>query len=331
MIQVTNAPRFIFKYNGSETHYINGINTVDPTDPASLNNNLVFTWEVENPCYNDDTLVYVTFDIYHNDTLIDNNTIGNYLTNTNIPGSYTEFWNTSIAFPFEYGGVANHTTVNTLTRYNKASANATGSYQNHFPYSTFFAGGSSFDDVYLHFLANNVYTQTVRPFRIPGEYKIIYTIYSTSNTDAYAYPYFNGTEDKIIGGYNSLVSSAIKSMLAMDSIMITVDGQAVSVVMTPEAPTAAPMTPIYNDQPTLKIYPNPTSNEVNAEIVGLTGETTIQIVNLTGSVLASEKVNIPATATYTYRSSAANLAPGIYFMYIINDNATLSKKLVVKR
>ena len=329
-VQVTNAPRFIFKYQGNETHYINGIETVNPDDPTTLNNNLVFTWEVENPCYNDDTLVYVTFDIYHNDTLINNNTIGNYLTNTNIPGSYTEFWNTSIAFPFEYGGAGHHTTVTTLTRYNKAQGGAIESYDNHFPNSTFFAGGSTFDDVYLHFLANNVYTQTVRPFRIPGEYKIIYTIYSTSNTNTYAYPYYNGTDDNIIGGYNSLVASAIKSLLAQDSIMITVDGYAV-VTLPVEAPALAPTTPIYAEQPTLKIYPNPTSSEVNAEIVGLTGETTIQIVNLTGSVLASEKVNIPATGTYTYRSTAANLAPGIYFMYIINDNATLSKKLVVKR
>jgi hypothetical protein len=133
-----------------------------------------------------------------------------------------------------------------------------------------------------------------------------------------------------IGGYNSLVASAIKTFLAQDSIMITVDGYAAP-TMPIETPALAPTTPIYVEQPTLKIYPNPTSSEVNAEIVGLTGETTIQIVNLTGSVLASEKVNIPATATYTYRSTAANLAPGIYFMYIINDNATLSKKLVVKR
>ena len=91
------------------------------------------------------------------------------------------------------------------------------------------------------------------------------------------------------------------------------------------------MTPSYEDNATLNIYPNPTSEEINAEINGITGETTIQIVNLTGSVLSTDKINIPATGKYLYRSTAKNLAPGVYFMYIINDNATLSKKLVVRR
>jgi len=328
-VQVTDAPRFVFKYGGVETHYINGIETIDPSD-ATSDVDLVYTWEVENPCYNEDTLVYVTFDIYHNDTLIDNNTIGNYLTNTNIPGSYTQFWNTSIDYTFLYGSATANNPQSSLTYYNTAQGGETSTYDNHFPYSRIFAGGSTFDDVYLHFLANNVYTQTVRPFRIPGEYKIIYTIYSTSNVDVYNYPYFNGDTSRIIGGYNSLVATAIKNLLAQDSIMITVTGEAVS-ALAEETPELAPTTPINAEQPTLKIYPNPTSSELNAEIEGLTGETTIQIVNLTGAVVSTDKVNIPATGKYIYRSTASNLAPGIYFMYIINDNATLSKKLVVKR
>ncbi|MCR4964246.1 MAG: T9SS type A sorting domain-containing protein [Bacteroidales bacterium] len=331
-VQVTDAPRFVFKYGGVETHIINDVDIVDPADPATLNNDLVFTWEVENPCYNEDTLVYVTFDIYHEDTLISNTTIGQYLTNTNIPGTYNQFWNTSIGYAFEYGSSYSHTTQSSLTYYQTAQGGATSTYDNHFPYSRIFAGGSTFDDVYLHFLADNVYTQTVRPFRIPGEYKIVYQIYSTSNVDVYNYPYMNQEDStsRIIGGYNSIVSTAIRSLLAQDSIYINVYDMA-PLASTVETPTMAPMTQFNDDQPTLKIYPNPTSSEVNAEIEGLTGETTIQIVNLTGSVVSTDKVNIPASGKYLYRSTASDLAPGIYFMYIINDNATLSKKLVVKR
>ncbi|MBO4489513.1 MAG: T9SS type A sorting domain-containing protein [Bacteroidales bacterium] len=340
-VQVTNNPRFTFKYQGDETHFIDGISTVDPADPSTLNNNLVYTWEIANPCYNEDELVYVTFDIYHNDTLIDNNKIGDYLTNAAIPGSQHEFWNSSIEYSYEYGSAISHSTQSPMTRYNKAQSAATSgvalSYDNHFPYTKVF-GSSTFDDYYLHFMASNVYTQTIRPFRIPGEYKIVYRLYATSNADIHGYPYYSDEIDATLypnqsrptGGYNSIVASATQTLLTMDSLQITVEGLLAETAPI-ETPSLAPSTPVYDEQPTLTIYPNPTSNEVNAEIEGLTGETTIQIVNLTGSVLASEKVNIPASAKYTYRSSAANLAPGIYFMYIINDNATLSKKLVVKR
>ena len=336
-VQVTNSPRFIFKYEGVETHYIDGINTVDVNDPASLNNNLVYTWEVYNPCFEEDTLVYVTFDIYHNDTLIDNNRIGDYLTNAAIPNSYNEFWNTSIEFSYEYGSAISHTTSTPLTRYNKAQAGTTNQYDNHFPYTKVY-GSATFDDFYLHFLADNVYTQTIRPFRIAGDYKIIYKLYATSNTNTHNYPYYSESIDaneyqnqsRIIGGWNSLVASATQTLLNVDSIMISVVGED-SGNMDVNPPAPAPMTPSYEDNATLNIYPNPTSEEINAEISGITGETTIQIVNLTGSVLSTDKVNIPATGKYLYRSTAKNLAPGVYFMYIINDNATLSKKLVVRR
>lgn len=336
-VQVTNSPRFIFKYQGVETHYIDGVETNDPNDPTVLNNNLVYTWEVYNPCFNEDTLVYVTFDIYHNDTLIDNNTIGNYLTNAAIPNSYNEFWNTSIEFSYQYGSAISHTTSSPLTRYNKAQAGVTNQYDNHFPYTKVY-GSATFDDFYLHFLADNVYTQTIRPFRLPGEYKIIYRLYATSNTNTHGYPYYSESIDasqyanqsRIIGGWNSLVEGAIQTLLNIDSIMITVTGEDYSGA-TADNPAPAPMTPTYGDDATLNIYPNPTTDDINAEITGITGETTIQIVNLTGSVLSTDKVNIPATGKYLYLSSAKNLAPGVYFMYIINDSATLSKKLVVRR
>ena len=302
-----------------------------------MNNNLVYTWEVYNPCFNEDTLVYVTFDIYHNDTLIDNNTIGNYLTNAAIPNSYNEFWNTSIEFSYQYGSAISHTTSSPLTRYNKAQAGVTNQYDNHFPYTKVY-GSATFDDFYLHFLADNVYTQTIRPFRLPGEYKIIYRLYATSNTNTHGYPYYSESIDasqyanqsRIIGGWNSLVEGAIQTLLNIDSIMITVTGEDYSGAVA-DNPAPAPMTPTYGDDATLNIYPNPTTDDINAEITGITGETTIQIVNLTGSVLSTDKVNIPATGKYLYRSSAKNLAPGVYFMYIINDSATLSKKLVVRR
>ncbi len=337
-VQVTNSPRFIFKYAGNETHYIDGIETLDPNDPSALNNNLVYTWEVFNPCFNDDTLVYVTFDIYHNDTLIDNATIGDYLSNAQLSGNYNEFWNTSIEFSFEYGSAITHNTQSPITRYNKAQAGATTTYDNHFPYSTIFASSNTYDDFYLHFLADNVYTQTIRPFRIPGEYKIIYKLYATSNTNTSNYVYYSEsidadeypTQSRIIGGYNALVASAIQTLLATDSLMITVEGENTSSIAIVE-PTIAPVTPTNTDEPTMNIYPNPTASDFTVEINGLTGETTIQIVNLTGSVLSADKVNIPATSKYVYRNSAENLAPGVYFMYIINDNATLSKKLVVRK
>lgn len=317
-IKVTDKPRFIFKDAANvETHFIDGVET--------NNGNTRYSWQVYNPCYNEDTLVYVTFDIYFNGELIADDQIGEYITNQALNSH--QYWNTSDSINWTYyTGTPMHYT----TYFASAQAGVSSTYANHYPNSNLNMSSGIYDDFYLHFLADRPVYKTIRPFRRAGEYKIVYKLWETSNVDRYASYYNNGTDNMYVGGYNAMIASAIRDIIAMDSITITVTGDDAS-VFTPVAPVVAPQSQANASEPVVKVYPNPAIDEVNAEIKGIAGNTTIQIVNLAGKVVAEEVVNIPANGIYKYTRTVNEFTPGVYFMYIKNETATLSKKLVVTK
>lgn len=318
-IKVTDKPRFIFKdENGVVTHFIDGVET-NGTDTH-------YSWQVFNPCYNEDTLVYVTFDIYHDGQLIPDDQIGQYITNY-VVNSH-QYWNTCDSINWLY---YTGTPMHYVTYYATAQSGISSTYANHYPNSNLNMSSGIYDDFYLHFLADREVFKTIRPFRQPGTYTIVYRLWETSNVDRYASYYQNDAhENRYVGGYNAMISSAIRDVLVIDSITITVTGDAL-VPSTDVAPALAPQSTTNASEPVVKLYPNPAVNEVNAEIKGIAGNTTIQVVNLAGKVVAEEVVNIPATGSYKYTRTVNEFTPGVYFIYIKNESATLSKKLVITK
>lgn len=319
-IKVTDKPRFIFKdEDGVVTHLIDGVETND--------GNTHYSWQVYNPCYIEDTLVFVTFDIYHDGVLIPDDSLGMYITNQAI--NTHQFWNTSDSINWTYyTGVPMHY----VTYYATAQSGVSSMYANHYPNSNLNMSSGIYDDFYLHFLGDREVFKTIRPFRRSGTYTIVYTLWETSNVDRYASLYNDedSHENRYVGGFNAMISSAIRDILVVDSIRIVVTGED----MVPShavAPAVAPITGTNASEPVVKLYPNPAVNEVNAEIKGITGNTTIQVVNLAGKVVAEEVVDIPAIGTYKYTRSVNEFTPGVYFIYIKNENATLSKKLVITK
>lgn len=319
-VVVTGKPHFIFTHNGVETHEFDA-NTAD----AQTN----YTWMVSNPCeYNPDELVFVNFDIYFNGELIADDSIGLYITED---GTMTNRYVTRDSINWNaFSG----TPMNTTCYYNYAQSNmTTGYYQsNHYPAGNYgFSGNTKYDDLYLHFLAERPVYKTVNKFRRAGEYKIVYTLIATSNSHPNGHEYNNGTTTPaVIGGYDAVVSSAVYTTLATDVITINVEGED---YMTP-APAAAPAPALAEvDGPTMTLYPNPATaaNTVKAHIKGIAGDTKVQVVNIAGKVLAEDAVTIPAAADYVYSREINNLAPGIYFIYVKGENATISRKLVVTK
>lgn len=321
-VRVSDKPGFIFKhYSNTPIHQFNS-----SVDSAHTH----FTWELNDQCdmYSGNR-VFVTFDIYHNGRLIPNDSLPFYIApefsdvNDNMSSFSTSDW---IQWEDAWGNILSSTS------YYKFSQ--TGPYYeaNHYPASSFdFAHTLKFDYVFLHFLNHRPVTKTINRFLVPGEYTFHYKLY-TLNTQYNDYPaekYRNADGSlRMIGGQNSTTHITDVTLLNEDKLVINVSSNMAGeteettgiedVVVTEE--TAASMV----------VYPNPATTQVNARINGVNGETAIRIVNIAGQVVAQDNVVIDVPE-YVYRREISNLTPGVYFMYVEGQNATLNKKFVITK
>lgn len=305
-VRVTTKPTFKFMtVAGVETHDIN----------SSLSNTTTaFKWTVDDKCYaNSDEKVYVTFDIYHNGTLIPDAEISNYLTNATYSDMYGSYsWNTS-----QYVEYLSHTYSNLsdIAYYT--------SMQNHYPTGVFSETDYDITWYYLHFLTSRNVTNTFSQFIQEGDYEIHYYLHKTDGTNI-EYRYRNGGTSLPIGGRSDDGSYEV---LAHDVFTIHVtDGSTVAENEAPEMPIVEPIA----DEPTLKLYPNPTSENVNVRIEGVNGQTSIRIQTLTGKTVASRSINI-ANKMAVESFDVSELTPGVYVLQIVNDEAVISRKLVITK
>ncbi len=321
-VVVDGNPRFVFTHNGVQTYEFDATTA---TSTVASENEVEYTWMVDNVCgYYPDTLVFVSFDIYHNGTLIEDANIGDYIvTQTNGMNTYVTsneiHWTTYSGQP-----------QSSVMYYNYARSNdAVSDYlnSNHFPVSKM-GHDEQFDCFYLHFMDNRPITMTINGFRQPGEYRIEYRLISTSNVNWLNHTY--GAENKRIGSNNAVLSSSILDTLSYDAIVINVTGA--NVASNAPAVTPAPATVESSDAPTMEVYPNPaqTTAQVNALIRGIQGKTVVSIVNLAGKVVETETISI-ATPEYLYKRDLNKLVPGVYFIYVQGENAKVSRKLVITK
>ena len=334
-IAATDAPRFIFKdVNGTVTHRL-----PDATTSADLANKFNYTWMISAPCTNGNDLVFVTFDFYHNDQLIPNDSIGVYFKEEEqgMGVNYQKWMSTDYIEWLTYDLHA----MNAETHYDYAQANfgSTLNEGNHFPYKNLAGGNFIYDDVFLHFLNNREVSKTISPALRSGEYKIIYRLYSTDNYNLHGDLYYNpdttnaaGNHNFMIGGHNSIASGSHLTELVVDTLKFTVTGE--DLHYTPSPAVDPEPEPIFNntaDEPTLKVYPNPTSGDVYANIEGFEGAAVVRIVTLAGKVVSEETISTTKNASFIYSRTTADLTPGVYFLSVQSGEAKISKKLVVTR
>lgn len=301
-VKVTGKPYFVFtNLDGVQTHDIN----------SSLENETTgYRWTLENCGYPDDTKVFVTFDIYHNDTLIPASQISNYIsTATTMVDLTSHTWNTNQYVEYPTSGPV----LNAYAFYT--------SMQNHYPY--FNLSGSSYDYswLYLHFLVSRDVTNTIAQFNTTGEYEIHYSLYATDGSDINIY-YVNGSS-KRIGGHDYHGAT----LLASDVFTIHVnDGPAIAANESPEAPSVDPIA----SEPTVKVYPNPAAENVNVRVEGVSGQTVVRITTLTGKTVAERTTNFESKSNVE-TFNVADLTPGVYVLQIVNDEAIISRKLVIAK
>lgn len=304
-VRVTSKPFFKFTdMSGKETHDIK----------ASINNTTTaFKWTLDDKCYADNTeKVYVTFSIYYNGTLIPETEIHNYIQTASYTDMYgSHSWNTS-----QFVEYTSHTGshLSDVAYYTSMA--------NHYPHSNLSGAAYDFDWMYLHFMSSRYFTNTISKFIQPGEYEIHYELHKTDGS-LIDYRYNEGTSLHIGGrGYTGSIE-----LLASDVFTVHVDdGPAYANNEAPELPEPV----VISDEPTVKVYPNPATENVNVRIEGINGQTTIRISTLTGNVIAQRSINID-NKFRTEPFSVSDLTPGVYVIQIINEEAVISRKLVITK
>lgn len=80
----------------------------------------------------------------------------------------------------------------------------------------------------------------------------------------------------------------------------------------------------------VKIYPNPTSGIINAELnLENQSDVNVEVYNMLGQVVQTAHWSNVMNDTYTLNLSAQ--APGMYFVKLITDKATITRKVIINR
>ena len=347
-VKATGAPQFVFKtMDGTETHEF----TADDTYQT-----FQYIWMVGGDCNEEDLLVYVEYDIYYEGELLSLNNLNTYfcVQNTNPGGSSNVEWNTSNAFDYlDNNGQPAHD----LSYYLGATPNALNNYNyygNHFPYSTIVQGFSTsnyYDDLWMHFLRNRDITQTVAPFKLPGEYKFVYRLYRTNRVNNYqnshtdtdgticpeGYTYGEHAAPAIGGGgFNTVIANQQPDLklLAIDSITINYTGAMIDSCNAPvTAPGLAPDVTVDASKvaPDMEVWPNPApaiTTTLKARVHNMSGEATVTLTNFSGKQLYADKIYIDSD-NYYFEFGVNNLSVGSYIMTVRTGDAIVTKKVVV--
>ena len=321
-IMASDRPRFIFKSaTGTETHTITAETTDSKTD---------YSWMIANPCgIPEGKRVFVTFDIFRNDTIVPMLGIGNYIQAIGTGTSqYVITDNYNMLMP-------DGTTVkNLVSQFNYGQSDPTTASSNHFPKgvgNTTIPLSSKYDYFFLHYLTNNPINRTVNQFLQPGEYEIHYNLVMMNTYyNDYAYMYYNldSTASLTLGG-TEFFNETSYDTLATDVFNINVTGSSTvssggfSLITT----GTTGINDVESNNASMFVYPNPTNSIVNARINGVTGETSINVVNI---AVAKDNVTLDGSE-YIYSREVRNLTPGVYFIQVKGENTTLSKKLVISK
>ena len=220
------------------------------------------------------------------------------------------------------------TTPNPNNTYYNPIANGTYPYANtaqYAPWNGFFVSWTTnaYNWFYMHFFNQRFITVDINAFSQPGQYTIVYNLVGAANECNITDNSTNYIPGYSYGG-SGFQFCTNTSILASNTMTINVAGNAI-----PSQPTP---TPVENSTSMkVQIYPNPSNgNNVRMSFDNIEGTTTIKVVTLNGKVIFEEQANINASKN-TYQLPEMNLAPGVYFIQVINNDAVLTKKMIIQK
>ena len=347
-VRVTDRPEFIF-YNAdgsvNTAHYYEA-ETGNTASTVGLN----YGWMINTNCAIEDKLVYVEFDYYYNGVKIaDNTTIGQYLatqTQTDVYG-ITYPYVTALTFSWLNGDQSPHQPNTSLYNFSIANPNVSTA-GNHFPNTNLGLSNTNvYDDLWMHFIGDRKVDATIVPFRLNGEYKVVYRLYSTTHEDDFENLYYENShhmDDNYygqtlhLGGQNAFTNNPTITLLISDSIIINVTGENMVPSTTPGeemtvTPEVAPQLAMEDAVivPDMEVWPNPApavTTTLKARVHNLAGEANVTLTTLGGQRVYDGKIFID-NDNYYFEFNVNSLSVGSYIMTVRTATDVITKKVIV--
>lgn len=117
--------------------------------------------------------------------------------------------------------------------------------------------------------------------------------------------------------YTQTSGEPVIGILGSDDIVLTQGFQQPRFIFRKEAP------PVGNGA---NVFPNPVKDVINVELFGNTDRSfTVEIMNLAGSILVSEKQSFTGTYWQILQYPAKSLSRGLYIVRIKSDDGVISR------
>ena len=172
-------------------------------------------------------------------------------------------------------------------------------------------------------------TIRITEFLVGGDYKIKVTLNKRDGGTHWGHTTVPMTGGGYPGGYDG---SYVVEPYASAEILFHVDG--------PSMPTPQPIAPIggsviyssNNDDPQTNVYPNPARDFITIEITGFEGQTNVMLSNTDGKNLRNIELDIDDVHTTSIvKIETGNYAQGIYLVTVRNNDAIVTKRVVIIR
>lgn len=267
----------------------------------------------------DDLRVSIDYQFSKDGVVLDNtNPLTNYLDDPNVPDPFYVTFKTK-RFGLDYFTYTHNEGVF------------------HYPYiAASYAGAThNFDYFRYGYIVNREISVDISGFIASGEYDIdfqLVTHYHPGTTTPYgdAVPgYHDGVE---VGGHQFYINPFDIDTLAVNTMSIVVN----STPSDPVAPntfgesfnhSAEELTVAERE---MTIYPNPTTSDyVNVAFKNVTGKTIVRVLNMNGKLVDQFEVNI-LDDEFIYRYALDRVAPGVYFINAVSNDATFTKKVIIQ-
>ncbi len=163
-----------------------------------------------------------------------------------------------------------------------------------------------------------------------NENNVLYTVATIPNATSYLWKYYSGGSDVIIETSTNNVT--LNFYTSASSGILTVKGHNNCGDGVASSPYSIYVSPLGIDEKgkiNYKIYPNPSNGNVTISINGITENLDLQVINLQGKVIHSEKLT-KQTPFITQNLDLSKYAKGIYYIKFTNSSFTKVEKLVIQ-
>lgn len=209
----------------------------------------------------------------------------------------------------------------------------------HYPYiAASYAGAThNFDYFRYGYIENREISVDISGFITSGEYDIdfqLVTHYHPGTTTPYgdAVPgYQDGVE---VGGHQFYINPFDIDTLAVNTMSIVVNSTPSDNVTNNSHNTGESFTHNTEElsviEKDMTIYPNPTTSDyVNVAFKNVSGKTIVRVLNMNGKLVDQFEVNI-LDEEFIYRYALDRVAPGVYFINAVSNDATFTKKVIIQ-